>query len=766
MQKTIICEAIKNKRIEIPLKRLSLVFYQQLKISFLIVFTVFFPIFANAKISPLILEQKKAVVTIFIMEKGNTISTGSGFLISKNGMVATNYHVVDDVINKGAEAIIKLPNNSILIPKRFFAYDGQNDIALIQTNSKNTPFIKLETKQKPCEGDDVFVIGSPLGLEWSISNGIISSIRADGSIIQITAPISPGSSGSPVLNSNGLVIGIATMQMIKGQNLNFAISSKLLHNLYKNPRFIKSRNYAISTSSSQNDKSEFYSYYDAIYFAYHNKNKAIEILKYLANKDDLKAQYALGEIYMRGYCTDFPKMNTINSKKAFYWLERSAKNGYRESQVELGDIYADGELHKKQNLEKAFKWYKKAALQEDYSAQLSIGKMLANGEGVKRNLHQALYWFKKARYGNNDSRISEDYIIEILDYIKSHRGLSEVFNAGGFKTIYKILSTKKELTDEDIYILGHMRSQGFGTAKNDKIALNFYDVSYKINNVKAEYEIGRLWLYGFWGTDKNGKYKYYKNMNFGINTITSSAKKGYVIAQKELGHFYWINLNSSESLYWYKKAAKSADVASMMQLGHLYRNRFTIKGYENAIIWFEKAYKLGFKDAKIQLAKAMFDLYYSYSKGKVPTSGKKVKKDKKKALKWLKEAADYGYGMSDLGIYYLDRKDYDSALYWFKKAIEKGDGDCFSNIGVMYEYGSGLLKNYSKAAEYYKKAILTGKGFGAIKARCFLAELYASGKGVKKDLYKAKKLAELGFKRGEKKYCKFVWDAYRLYNVN
>jgi tetratricopeptide (TPR) repeat protein len=80
----------------------------------------------------------------------------------------------------------------------------------------------------PSEGQDIVVIGNPLGLESTVSAGIVSAVRdipAFGKILQITAPISPGSSGSPVINSKGEVIGVATLIVTKGQNLNFAVPS-------------------------------------------------------------------------------------------------------------------------------------------------------------------------------------------------------------------------------------------------------------------------------------------------------------------------------------------------------------------------------------------------------------------------------------------------------------------------------------------------------------------------------------------------------------
>jgi hypothetical protein len=89
----------------------------------------------------------------------------------------------------------------------------------------------------PREGDKIIVVGNPLGLEGSISDGIVSAFRTTrdlGKLIQITAPISPGSIGSPVINTNGEVIGVATLNLEGGQNLNFAISSERLISLWKN----------------------------------------------------------------------------------------------------------------------------------------------------------------------------------------------------------------------------------------------------------------------------------------------------------------------------------------------------------------------------------------------------------------------------------------------------------------------------------------------------------------------------------------------------
>jgi len=94
-------------------------------------------------------------------------------------------------------------------------------------------YVKI-TKDLPASAERVLVVGSPMGLEQTISEGIVSAVREIpnvGKIFQISAPISSGSSGSPVVNMKGEVIGVATFQFIKGQNLNFAVSGKYVMDL-------------------------------------------------------------------------------------------------------------------------------------------------------------------------------------------------------------------------------------------------------------------------------------------------------------------------------------------------------------------------------------------------------------------------------------------------------------------------------------------------------------------------------------------------------
>ena len=156
--------------------------------------------------------------------KGNTVSRGSGFFVAADRIV-TNRHVIE----RSNRVEIHLLDGKKFIVKGVLAVDGEGDLALLQVDVPAASAVPLPIDRSvPQEGESIVVVGNPFGLEGSVSNGIVSAVReisGYGKIIQITAPISPGSSGSPVVNMSGQVIGIATLQAAEGQSLNFAVPS-------------------------------------------------------------------------------------------------------------------------------------------------------------------------------------------------------------------------------------------------------------------------------------------------------------------------------------------------------------------------------------------------------------------------------------------------------------------------------------------------------------------------------------------------------------
>lgn len=175
-------------------------------------------------------EPSTVVIRTYDKE-GNVRGQGTGFFISSGGDVITNHHVL-----QGAEfAAVKTSEGKIYPVKKILSDDKEGDLVRVSVDTLGdvTRPLLLATSL-PEVGERVVVIGSPLGLEKTVSDGIVSALREVprfGKIIQITAPISPGSSGSPVVNMKGEVVGVISFFAAPGQNLNFAIPGERIAGL-------------------------------------------------------------------------------------------------------------------------------------------------------------------------------------------------------------------------------------------------------------------------------------------------------------------------------------------------------------------------------------------------------------------------------------------------------------------------------------------------------------------------------------------------------
>ncbi len=178
----------------------------------------------------------KSVVMIVMEDShGQPLKLGSGFFVASN-LIATNLHVIENSKSGYVKIISSSKKYNI---EGFVGVDYSNDLIIlkINTNNKSLNIIPSDNLEV---GEEIYAIGNPQGLEGTISQGIISGIRNIDSkkLLQITAPISPGSSGGPILNKNSEVIGIAVSTYINGQNLNFAVPSSYLIKLLKNKQLI------------------------------------------------------------------------------------------------------------------------------------------------------------------------------------------------------------------------------------------------------------------------------------------------------------------------------------------------------------------------------------------------------------------------------------------------------------------------------------------------------------------------------------------------
>jgi len=171
-------------------------------------------------LSPQEIYQRESAGMILIEtydDEGRKRGLGSGFVVSPDGAAITNYHV----IRGASRATVKFGDGTVGSVNGVGSYDQERDLAVIQVTPSPKTFLEIGDSDKVQIGDKVVAIGSPLGLQNTMSVGIVSGLR--NGVIQMSDPISPGSSGGAVFDEHGKVVAVAVAQMVAGQNLNFAI---------------------------------------------------------------------------------------------------------------------------------------------------------------------------------------------------------------------------------------------------------------------------------------------------------------------------------------------------------------------------------------------------------------------------------------------------------------------------------------------------------------------------------------------------------------
>jgi S1-C subfamily serine protease len=162
-------------------------------------------------------KVRRAIVTIETQKE-----LGTGFLIAKNGTLVTNFHVIKDA----QQISVTLQSGEVYKAAYLIRTDEEKDFAILRIEAADLPFVDLGNSDGSRIAEEVMTIGTPEGLEQTVSTGIVSGRRLmpEGyALLQTTAPVSHGSSGGPLLNREGKTIGIITSFLTEGQNLNFAI---------------------------------------------------------------------------------------------------------------------------------------------------------------------------------------------------------------------------------------------------------------------------------------------------------------------------------------------------------------------------------------------------------------------------------------------------------------------------------------------------------------------------------------------------------------
>jgi tetratricopeptide (TPR) repeat protein len=288
--------------------------------------------FAQEGLPELVKRIKPSAVAIETFgAKGEKLSRGSGFFISKDRVV-TNLHVIENA----QRAEIHLANGTIFAVKGVIATDGEGDLALLNVEVPAYQAIPLPMdRTTPQEGESIFVIGNPFGLEGSVSNGIVSAVReipGYGKVIQITAAISPGSSGSPVVNMRGQVIGVATLQASEGQSLNFAVPSERVFQMKPNAV----QTFADISSTAKKNKRAIAERYYTQGLGFLSRDEWTKALPYFEKAAETDDDYAEAW-YQAGYC--YGMLNRHNDALRATKKAIELRRDWAEAYLNMGASY-------------------------------------------------------------------------------------------------------------------------------------------------------------------------------------------------------------------------------------------------------------------------------------------------------------------------------------------------------------------------------------------------------------------------------------------
>jgi len=331
------------------------------------------PARADSGPSDLVKKVQSATVMIYVFDRtGKPICQGSGFFFKDYGHLITNYHV----LGKAEAARAKTPDGREFNIKSILAEDQPDDLieALADVSYGSAPYL-IPAGAAPGVGDPVMVIGSPLGVDKVVSQGNVKAVMETsrlGRCIVHSAHSFPGSSGSPVVNAQGEVIGIETAGGVDNPNINFAVPVGRFSGLSPNFRELQTPSNTQAQTGVEAQRTN-------------TPSEDLRIDRQMAESGDSAAQVRLAARYEKGQDV------SQNCFEAFGLYRKAAEQGNVQGQYHVGRMYYSGKCMG-QNLNEAARWLKMAAERGFPDAQRDFGKMCFNGEGVARDRAAACMW--------------------------------------------------------------------------------------------------------------------------------------------------------------------------------------------------------------------------------------------------------------------------------------------------------------------------------------------------------------------------------------
>lgn len=446
-----------------------------------------------------------SIVVVKAMDaSGQTLALGSGVVIAK-GVVVSNCHVFTE---NGTEAASVFYRNKRFSAKLHYA-DPAHDLCSFTVPDLGAPPVKMRGADALVVGEDAYAIGAPEGFNLTLSSGIISSLRKvpGGTIIQMTTPISPGSSGGGLFDSEGRLIGITSYYAANGQQLNFALPTEWITALpqrSKSPEELAPKQPGTTASVQQGVRALFSGDYAT----------AVAILGPLAEQGNATAQFEVGFMCSNGQ--GVPQ----DYAKALYWYHLAAAQGNAEAQYNIGVLYDQGK-GVPQDDAKAIEWYSKPAAQDLAQAQYNIGLIyLKGGRGITSDYAKAFNWLSKSA-------------------------------AQGFADAEGLLGT--------------MYGEGLGVPENDALAVEWFRRAAVQGVAGAQALLGVSYQYGRGVPQSYRKALDWYNKAAAQGNSTAETNLGSLY-----GAGHGVPQDDAKAAYWYGKAAEQGVVVAQANLGARY----------------------------------------------------------------------------------------------------------------------------------------------------------------------------------------------------
>lgn len=527
------------------------------------------------------LDSPSVVVIHAIDAHGSYFAQGSGVVIAPS-IVVSNCHVIEGA----ASAVVIYGKKHFPATLRYA--DKDRDLCAFTVTGLAAPPIRMGSTSLVKVGDSAYAIGAPEGLDLSLSGGLVSSLRhvPGGVVIQMTTPISPGSSGGGLFDSEGRLIGITSYYLKGGEQLNFALPIEWVNQLPQHPALAQAQTSPEPPSHTNATRDPLWRGTQA--FLAGDFATALTLLDPLVRKGNPGAENVEGYMYLSGagVHADLTRANIL--------FEQAAAGGNADAQDNVGRMYEGGSGVPK-DYSKAVYWFRQSAAQGDSDGENDLGRMYLGGTGVSQDYSQAFSLFHQAANAGN---AAGEFNLGLI----YHDGLGVTQNSTEAFTWFRKSAAQGFASAE--YNLGLLYEFGDGVTQSYPKAVAWYTRAVNQNEDSAEAELGGLYFLG------HGVSQDYERA---AELFSEAVKQDNAQGEFDLGLMYDNGTGEPQDYEkaadLYRRAAQQGYAGAENNLGLMYDHGHGVaQDYNQAVIWFLKAAAQNDSDA-------IFNLGLCYAQG-------------------------------------------------------------------------------------------------------------------------------------------------------